>query len=258
MRNRFRTLALHGALAGMLGGASATASASPIFKYFLDGLAVASDLITVFSVTGQNPATGLSPPIILTFTETSSQLALQITGGHITADTSETIGIGGRYWSGSIGITQDDGFFYDVVSMAGSFSHILGPHRDDGLGGVMQYTLGLSGFNPFFPSTTTVLIPNPSMHPNAHEDRWRAGITGNVSLLSEIDNWNAVIEANHVPEPSTLFLAGFGLLGLMATRVRVPARHEPSSTRAFTFLPLTLPSFSAFKAFGVTSRATAT
>jgi hypothetical protein len=211
----------------LLGVVPSTTYAGPItgiaaLKYIKDGVSILSGLASVFSVISPSPAAGLTPPIGLTYSESDTQMTLQLSGGSIGVDSSQTISIAGAYWAGTFGITQDAGSIWDVVSSSGSFTHTKGPHSDDGFGGTMQFKLELSGFfaPPIFDPETTVEIPDKTFHPNKHEDIWSGNIDGSVSVFSDINTWSAFIQATHVPEPSTLAVFCLGLIGLASRRFK--------------------------------------
>jgi hypothetical protein len=107
------------------------ASATPIFAYFLNGLRLAP---LVFTLISQRPNPSPNPEIAMTFRESIDQMTFEFSGGDINFDTSVSVRIDGMFWSGTAGITEDSGIFFDDVSLSGNFTHINGPHGGDGMG----------------------------------------------------------------------------------------------------------------------------
>lgn len=197
------------------------AQAADVLKYIKDGENILTGLQNIYQLLSTNPAAGLTPPVAIIFSESSAQMNLQIAGGLINSTSSATYSITGAYWTGTLGITQSNGFFYDETSISGNFSHFLGPDPNDGMSNVMSYNLVLNGFfpPPFNPSKTVTIKNNPTTHPNNHKDNWSGDIDGNIDILSNITAWNASIAGKHVvPEPSAnLGLLALSTLGLAST-----------------------------------------
>lgn len=173
------------------------------FTWILNGVTqTIENAINIIQSINPQPVTGLVPPVVITFTESPSQVVLTVQGGDFDVDSTQTFGISGSYWNTSIGISQDSGIFVDKLGLSGNITHKLGPHPDDGLGSPAQFTA--SWLPPLNPAAA---IDNPKVHPtNSHIDNYTASLNGTTSGIgSDIGTWNFTATGIHkihdVPGP---------------------------------------------------------
>lgn len=224
--SRSASMARHAVALAWIACISPSTSAAPVgvssFTYEKDGIKIVLGLDDVLKSTA--PATGISPPLAIIFSETRNDFTVQISGGDFDLDSTDTFLFDGSYWDGTLGISQDAGFLFDFLSFSGSFKHAVGPHGETD--------------KPLMPFDSPFFIPNPIefpthpdgvvTHVNQHQDTY-SGYLGGTFLLGDITSWTMVLQAQHhpVPEPTTSLLFGAGLLSLIAwTRrcARPPAK----------------------------------
>jgi hypothetical protein len=189
--------------------AAALPAGVAVFTYIRNGIAIAGALANILNSANAQPATGLLPPISITFAETKNQVSLDISGGDFDVDTTQTFSILGSYWSTTFSVSQASGVLFDTLGTSGNIRHLVGPDATDGLGTAVQFRGNWSP--PFNPSLAFIPANGITRHPtNQHQDRFTGSLTGTTSGIgSDIGTWSLSVNGIHeVPEPTTILGLG--------------------------------------------------
>lgn len=191
------------------------------FNYTKNGLQIVENLDKVLKIVNPNPVEGLIPKVSVTFNETSSQTSLIVSGGNFgTPDQTQTFAVGGEFWTFNFGVTQDAAAIVgdDDVAISGAWQHIKGPHASDGLGPTIRFASNFPGASAGFSTHMT----------NGDQDTFDIRLGGTVKeifipiigtvISTDITAWTFTADATHIPEPSTIFLLGSGVAGIMISR----------------------------------------
>jgi hypothetical protein len=204
------------------------------------GLILAGVLMNVPGDWAQ-PSGSLEPVPTLTFRETDYEFRLEIQGGDFDVDGTLVYPFtGGHFWGGSITISQDSGFFNDVLTVGVTWFHKPGaplpPHQQHGLADSFTWNVVADADDD--PVAGLIhKVKFDGVNHGSHTDDYFAQLDAAVSttgFLDDITSWTFILTGEHpntdtqvdpspVPEASTLWM------GVMAAALCAAQLHRRTS-----------------------------
>jgi hypothetical protein len=145
--------------------------------------------------------------ISFSFTESAESFKFRIEGEDVTSSSTQEFNATGAFWDVKATVIENAKIGESVL-VKGTARHVVGPHVDDGVSGVFEFSASL------VPPAAPVIIGDggSTSHPNGHRDIY--AVTASVDgTLGDVTDWDFGVSGSHVvPEPGTL--AVWSLLGL--------------------------------------------
>lgn len=196
------------------------ASATPILEWIDTGLSIAvtlGNLIDVAQAFGSHR--GYTPgKLQINFNESTDFLSFSLVGRQITSKTENTFSFTGDNWRVQFTINEYLGLINDDLSINGFVQHTIATHwMETPIGPSLNYNLFVDADNEKN-SKVSARDSGEQEHPGrGHKDVYTADLTATVRssfFADSITGYTFNLTAQHVSEPSLLFLIGAGIVGL--------------------------------------------